>query len=74
MPTPDPAELERMRRAIAALPDAVRETYWLHLGGLDYPEIASRLGVDAREVERRIAEAIVLIDRALRSAESGGAL
>lgn len=74
MPTPDPAELERMRRAIAALPEAMRETYWLHLGGLDYPKIASRLGVEAREVERRIAEAIVLIDRTLRLAERGGTL
>lgn len=75
MPTPDPAQLERMRRAIAALPDEIGGAYRLHLfDGLDYPAIASRLGLDAREVERRIAEAIVLIDRDLRSNESGGML
>ena len=73
MPNQDPVQLERMRRAIAALPEPIGAAYRLHLfGGLDYPAIARMLGVDALEVERRIAEAIVLIDRDLRRQERGG--
>ena len=73
MPKPSRAQLERMRRAIAALPEPTAQVYRLHLlDGLAYPAIAERLGIDAAEVEHRIAEAIVLIDRDLRRQERGG--
>ena len=67
MTQPDHIQLERMRRAIAALPEPTRTVYRLHLcDGLDYPAIAARLGIDCGEVEHCIAAAIVAIDRALR--------
>lgn len=67
MTGPDRVQLERMRRAIAALPKSVRAAYRLHLlDGLDYAAIAALLGIDCGEVEHCIVEAIVAIDRALR--------
>ena len=73
MPDPSRAQLDRMRRAIGALPEPTGEVYRLHLfAGLDYPAIAEQLRLDTAEVEHRIAEAIVLIDRDLRRQERGG--
>lgn len=63
----DRKQLERMRRAVAALPERTGAVYRFHLfEGLDYPAIAERLGIECGEVERHIAEAIVAIERALR--------
>lgn len=69
----DRNELARMRRAIGALPEPIGAVYRLHLfDGLDYPAIALKVGIDAAEVERRIAEAIIAIDHALRAPDAGG--
>ena len=67
MPSLSPAERQRMRDAIAALPEPTRAVYLAHLrDGDDYPTIGAREGLTVREVERHVARAIVLIDRHLR--------
>lgn len=67
-----PAERQRMRDAINALPEPTRSIYLAHLlDGLDYLTIGERKGLSVREVEAHIAEAIVLIDRYLRSPDEG---
>ena len=55
--------LERLRRAVAALPMPAREVYWLSaVDGLDYAAIGARLGIGMAEVEAALAEAIVTLD------------
>jgi DNA-directed RNA polymerase specialized sigma24 family protein len=67
MSGPNAVTAERMRKAIARLPPRMQAVYRRHLfEGLDYPAIAAELGIDVREVERMIAQSIVLIDRRLR--------
>ena len=67
MPVPEAISRERMRQAIAALPPQMQAVYRRHLfEGLGYPAIAAGLGIDVREVERLVAQSIVLIDRTLR--------
>jgi DNA-directed RNA polymerase specialized sigma24 family protein len=39
------------------------------LDGMDYTEIAVRVGITVRKVERHIADAIAILDRALSAAE-----
>ncbi len=63
--------LEPMRRAIAALPEPIGRVYRLHLRGLDYCAIAAQLELDCGEAERRVADAIILIDRHLREQARG---
>lgn len=68
MPHRTRTQLERMERAIAALPEPTRTAYRLHLfDGLGYLEIGASLALSSADVERHIGEAIVLIDRALRA-------
>ncbi len=72
MSEPSQLRLEQMRRAIERLPEPTRTIYRLHLlDGLDYNVIADRATLNVRDVERHIAEAIVLIDRDLRRQERG---
>lgn len=67
MPSLSPAERQRMRDAIEALPEPTRTVYLAHLlQGDDYTRIGAREGLSVREVERHIADAILLIDRFLR--------
>jgi DNA-directed RNA polymerase specialized sigma24 family protein len=62
---------ERMRQAIAALPRRMQAVYRRHVfDGLGYCAIADELGIEVREVERLIAQSIVLIDRTLRRFQS----
>jgi RNA polymerase sigma-70 factor (ECF subfamily) len=57
-----------MRAAIAALPEPTRTIYLAHLvKGLDYRTIGALEGISVREVERHIADAILLVDRHLRA-------
>ena len=64
------AQHQRMRAAIAALPEPTRAIYLAHLlHDLDYRTIGAFEGLSVREVERHIADAIVLIDRHLRSSD-----
>lgn len=59
-----------MAKAIASLPAAIRQAYCLHLlEGRDYRFIAAELGLAIGDVERAVAEAIVLIDRYLRASQ-----
>lgn len=72
MPNLTPAERQRMRHAMDALPEPTRSVYLAHLvDGLDYLVIGERKGLSVREVEGHIAEAIVLIDRYLRGPDDG---
>jgi DNA-directed RNA polymerase specialized sigma24 family protein len=68
----DPVQRERMRRALAVLPEPEREVFRLHaLEALDYGTIAKRLDLGVREVEEALARAICLIDRELRRQPPG---
>lgn len=67
MPNLSPAGRQRMRDAIDALPEPTRTIYLAHLlDGDDYAAIGVREGLSVRDVERHIADAIILIDRYLR--------
>lgn len=58
---------ERMRQAIAALPPRRQAVYRRHLfEGFGYPAIGAEFGIDVREVERLVAQSIVLNERYLR--------
>lgn len=66
MPKPTRTDLDRVRRAIAALPEPTRTVYRLHVfEDLDYRAIAERLGFSVAQIEQHVAEAIVLTGRAL---------
>jgi DNA-directed RNA polymerase specialized sigma24 family protein len=68
MPSLYPADRQRMRDAIAALPEPTGRIYLAHLlNDDDYPTIGAREGLSVRAVERHIADAIVFIDRFLRN-------
>jgi DNA-directed RNA polymerase specialized sigma24 family protein len=72
MPTFSPAERQRMRDSIAALPELTQRVYLAHLlRDDDYPTIGAREGLGVRDVERHIADAIVFIDRFLRATGRG---
>jgi DNA-directed RNA polymerase specialized sigma24 family protein len=67
MSVPEAISRKRMRQAIAVLPPQMRAVYRRHLfDGFGYPAIAAELEIDVREVERLVAQSIVLIDRYLR--------
>lgn len=51
---------ERLRAAIAGLPDGSREVFLLHrVEGLKYREIAERLGITQKAVEKRMHRALL---------------
>lgn len=63
---PDRATLQRMEAAISRLPIRQRMAFVLAArDGLTYAEIALRLTVSTRKVEKLIARAIYSIDRQL---------
>ncbi|WP_199192760.1 sigma factor-like helix-turn-helix DNA-binding protein [Allosphingosinicella deserti] len=65
--------LARLEAALATLPPRTREVFLLHrVADLAYPDIAERLDVDVRVVERELAEALFLIDVALRTGQEEG--
>lgn len=67
MPHRHRTQLDRMEEAIAALPEPARTVYRLHLfEGPGYLEIGASLALSSAEVAKHIADAIVLIDQALR--------
>lgn len=63
-------ELVRIEKAILDLPDPVRHAFIaLRLEGLEYEDIADRMGLTLSQVEERIREALDLIVEALRNSE-----
>lgn len=65
----DPDLIARIREAVAGLPEPARTIFRLHaVERLDYAAIAERLDLDVGEVERRLAEALVALDRQLGAA------
>jgi RNA polymerase sigma factor (sigma-70 family) len=66
-PETDRATFERVDAAISRLPRRQRMAFLLAArDGLSYAEIAFRLAVSTREVEKLIARALCSIDRQLR--------
>ncbi len=56
---------EQLRRALWELPERTRATFLLHrLEGLTHREVAARLGVTVRTVERNVALALAHLKRA----------
>lgn len=57
--------LRRFQSAMASLSADAAEVLALHLDGLQYPAIATRLGIEPEEVERLFAQALIQLDRAM---------
>ncbi|NWE53124.1 RNA polymerase sigma factor [Brevundimonas sp. P7753] len=74
-PSPDPERVllatERLRRAlkvIDAMPDRRREAFLLHrIDGLSYPQIARRMGVSVKGVEKHISSAMLQLLRGMQA-------
>jgi DNA-directed RNA polymerase specialized sigma24 family protein len=57
---PSQAEIARLRVAVAAMPEPRRSAYLFSArDGLDYLEIATRLGLEVPQVQRCLADALV---------------
>lgn len=64
--TSDASEADRIRRALAALPEAQRQTLEVaFFEGLSYPEIAAREGVPLGTIKSRAARALAALREAL---------
>jgi RNA polymerase sigma factor (sigma-70 family) len=62
----DPAYLRQLETAFRSLkPKHQRLILMRRLDGLSYAEIAERLGTSIAQVERRMAQAILALDRAM---------
>ncbi|HEV7290100.1 sigma factor-like helix-turn-helix DNA-binding protein [Sphingomonas sp.] len=58
-------ELDRLERRVRRMDAMTRAVFLMHrLDSLGYAEIAQRLGIAVGEVERRIAEAMVVLIQA----------
>lgn len=58
-PREDQGELRRLRRALDTMPAQARAVFDRHrFRSMAYSEIAEELGIDAAEVERRMAQAM----------------
>jgi RNA polymerase sigma factor (sigma-70 family) len=76
-PDPSPEELaglavsgERLRHAVMALPEPLRETITAHFwGGTDIPDIAREEGVTAVAIRKRIKKALAVLAHSLEAAE-----
>lgn len=74
-PSPDPERVllatERLRRAlkvIDGMPDRRREAFLLHrIEGLSYPQIARRMGVSVKGVEKHISSAMLQLLRGMQA-------
>ncbi|MFC5373185.1 RNA polymerase sigma factor [Brevundimonas faecalis] len=72
---PDPERTllanERLRRALSVIdgmPDRRREAFLLHrIDGLSYPQIARRMGVTVKAVEKHISAAMLQLARGMRT-------
>lgn len=62
----DPAYLRQLQKAFRSIkPKHQRLIHMRRLHGLSYAEIAERLGTSVEQVERRMAQAILALDRAM---------
>ncbi len=70
-PSPEAAagsalELRQLQAALSELPDLCREAFWLNrFEGLSHTEIAQRLGVSARTIDRHMARAAAYLRQTL---------
>lgn len=61
---PDPVLLARINEAVLSLPEIDRQIFLAkRLDGLSYAQIACVTGLSVRQVERRMAKALMHIDR-----------
>lgn len=61
---PDPELLARINEAVLSLPDIDRQIFLARrLDDLSYEQIARVTGLSVKQVERRIAKALMHIDR-----------
>lgn len=61
---PDPELLARINQAVLSLPDIDRQIFLAkRLDDLSYEQIACVTGLSVRQVERRMAKALMHIDR-----------
>ena len=69
----DPAYLRRLERAFRSIkPKHQRLILMRRVDGLSYAEIAERLGTSIEQVERRMAQAILALDKAMDEGEWPG--
>ena len=65
--------IHRLQQALACMDAVSREVFLAHrIEGLSYAEFAKRRGLSVRQVEQRIADAILHIDRQLTGMEQRG--
>ena len=62
--SPDPEKLDRMERALLALPRMTREIFLANrLDGYSYAKIADITGLSVRQVKRQMVKALIHIGR-----------
>jgi RNA polymerase sigma factor (sigma-70 family) len=62
---------QKLRHALTELSERTRRVYLLHrLDNLSHAEVASRLGISVRTVERDVVDAIAHLKRALFPSEN----
>jgi DNA-directed RNA polymerase specialized sigma24 family protein len=68
----DPVLVHRVRAIVAGMEPLTREVFLLNcLAERDYDEIAEWLGITIRDVEERLADAVLALARGLREEGEG---
>ncbi len=72
MPDPSPITLERVQRAFEMLPPRHQDAFWmLRIDNLSYAEIAERLDITPKRVERLVADSLFRMSRTIEDEERG---
>ncbi len=67
---PDPEKLDRMERALLALPRITREIFLANrIDGYSYAKIATITGLSVRQVKRQMVKALIHLGRWMRGDE-----